>query len=356
MKVAVVTIADANYLPAACCTLLSCARAGKVQANLYLIADNASADEIGAAEKFLAEQNITASIIRRESQPHPGYQRERTPYGLGSSATYTRLHLDEYFDISWQRILYLDADVRVVSPLDPLIETDLHGNPLGAAVQDKGWNTGPYFNAGVLLFAWETGLAATLLRETSRFLIENPDLCRFADQDALNYVFQGHWRPIDRRWNFINALARQFPYRRPYIKHPTTKNKPWQRGRRPHMLTDGIWYWRVLRNSPWPDFAARPTIKDFVRTAQWYWTNRGLWWDGRDDWLGSVRRYRPFEGARVFVRGLGLKSQSEWHAYCKSGKKPEDVPARPDNTYIEEGWTGWSDWLGVPGKTGAGFP
>ena len=39
--------------------------------------------------------------------------------------------------------------------------------------------------------------------------------------------------------------------------------------------------------------------------------------------------WQPFEKARAFVRGLGLKSEAEWSAYCKSGKKPADIPATP---------------------------
>jgi len=43
---------------------------------------------------------------------------------------------------------------------------------------------------------------------------------------------------------------------------------------------------------------------------------------------------------------LGLKSRKEWRDYSKSGKKPDDIPANPDNTYKNKGWNGWGDWLG----------
>ena len=76
-------------------------------------------------------------------------------------------------------------------------------------------------------------------------------------------------------------------------------------------------------------------------------------WAGMGDWLGTGRvanqllRYRPFKKARAFVRSLGLKSQTEWHDYCKSGKKPADIPANPNNVYANDGWAGWGDWLGT---------
>jgi len=73
-------------------------------------------------------------------------------------------------------------------------------------------------------------------------------------------------------------------------------------------------------------------------------------WVSWGDWLGtgsvSRRDWRPFKKARLFARSLGLKSQAEWIDYCKSGKKPDDVPAYPGQTYAETGWAGMRDWLG----------
>jgi hypothetical protein len=47
------------------------------------------------------------------------------------------------------------------------------------------------------------------------------------------------------------------------------------------------------------------------------------------------------------VHGLGLKSGAEWFAYCKSGKKPDDIPANPAGAYADAGWTGMGGWLGT---------
>ena len=71
------------------------------------------------------------------------------------------------------------------------------------------------------------------------------------------------------------------------------------------------------------------------------------------DWLGTgtvathLRQYRSFKKARAFVRRLGLKSEIEWREYCKSGKKPADIPAMPIKVYAEDGWVGYGDWLGT---------
>jgi hypothetical protein len=64
-------------------------------------------------------------------------------------------------------------------------------------------------------------------------------------------------------------------------------------------------------------------------------------WKSTDDWLGTGtvahkdRIFRPFTEAREFVRSLGIKNHKEWRAYCKSGNKPDDIPAHPWDVYKE---------------------
>jgi len=80
----------------------------------------------------------------------------------------------------------------------------------------------------------------------------------------------------------------------------------------------------------------------------------------RGSWLGRIRRlaqhwhgrytlasiHKSFKEARAYVHGLGLKFETQWRAYCKSGKKPADIPAVPRHVYLNDGWAGWGDWLG----------
>ncbi|MGH9987245.1 MAG: integrase repeat-containing protein, partial [Nitrososphaeraceae archaeon] len=75
-------------------------------------------------------------------------------------------------------------------------------------------------------------------------------------------------------------------------------------------------------------------------------------WISWGDWLGSGRIadqdrvYRTFEDAKKYVHSLELKNQGQWKDWSRSGRKPNDIPARPDNTYKEK-WQGWGDWLGT---------
>jgi hypothetical protein len=66
-------------------------------------------------------------------------------------------------------------------------------------------------------------------------------------------------------------------------------------------------------------------------------------WKGWGDWLGTGtiatfnRKYLDFESARAHVRALKLKGSEQWTKYCKTGKKPEEIPAHPDRTYKSSG-------------------
>ena len=76
-------------------------------------------------------------------------------------------------------------------------------------------------------------------------------------------------------------------------------------------------------------------------------------WEGFGDWLGTGRvadqdkQYRPYKDAKKFVQSLGLKGVKEWKEYCKSGKKPSDISASPNQTYKNKGWIGSGNFLGT---------
>jgi hypothetical protein len=74
-------------------------------------------------------------------------------------------------------------------------------------------------------------------------------------------------------------------------------------------------------------------------------------WLSWADWLGTRRHrgegWQPFTKARAFARRSGVKSSTEWRDYCKSAKRPADIPANPDTAYAKLGWISWGDWLGT---------
>ena len=52
-----------------------------------------------------------------------------------------------------------------------------------------------------------------------------------------------------------------------------------------------------------------------------------------------------FEDARDFVKKLNFKNRTEWREYCRSGKKPKDIPANPSLAYKDK-WKNNFDWIG----------
>jgi hypothetical protein len=75
-------------------------------------------------------------------------------------------------------------------------------------------------------------------------------------------------------------------------------------------------------------------------------------WKGFGDWLGtgvvaaSKMEFVDFKTARNFARNLKLNSVKEWNLYSKSGKRPNNIPSNPQNSYKNTGWQGWADFLG----------
>ena len=276
MRSAIVTATDSKYLPAACCALLSCVGDGEAEAhaNLFLLACDVNVEDTKKAESFLRSRGVAAEIIAIAADRFSPFRID----GYVSASTYARLLLPEFFDNNWDRLLYVDADARVMVPLQPLLEADLRGRPVGAihdylqyliyGIEGSRKRLGlrsdaSYFNAGIICFDWRATIASGLLEKAKAFAVENPHLCNSHDQDALNKAFEGAWTPIDPRWNFMtvavpdDVLRLVYPARfRPYIAHFAGPVKPWKAGFPARYEDHRAWYRNLLCDSPWPDFAA----------------------------------------------------------------------------------------------------
>ena len=234
-RIAVVTAADSRYLPAACCTLLSCAAEGRLDAQVkfFIIACGASRNDIEKANAFLSSRGITADILIIDRDMLKSFRTD----SYISASTYSRLLLLELFDGRWDRLLYLDADLRAMVDLRPLISIDLRGRPIGAVhdylkyliygMDESRRRLGlslnaPYFNAGVVCFDWHATIQSGLLQRAREFATENAQLCKSHDQDALNAAFEGAWIPIDPRWNFMTVAVPDSIFR---LYYPTRINR-----------------------------------------------------------------------------------------------------------------------------------
>jgi hypothetical protein len=91
----------------------------------------------------------------------------------------------------------------------------------------------------------------------------------------------------------------------------------------------------------WKTYCKLGNIPDYIpRNPQQVFKNKE--WVSWGDFLGTGivanqnKQYRPFKDAREFIRNLKLKGQKEWQEYCKSGKKPDDIPSHPERVYKKE--------------------
>lgn len=185
-----------------------------------------------------------------------------------TNLVYARLMLNELLPAEISRVVYLDCDMLVRSPIETLAELDLQGHPIAAVLDPHrhramlgrdfkrntdlfDFNQG-YFNAGLLVIDRATFAAADLPGRTRAFheagVLERVQY----DQAVLNLVFKDNWLPLDFRWNLINPQPAHENFE-PHIVHYTGSRKPWNLLSRVafaqayrHTMTNDVFYafWR----------------------------------------------------------------------------------------------------------------
>ena len=62
------------------------------------------------------------------------------------------------------------------------------------------------------------------------------------------------------------------------------------------------------------------------------------------------RVYMSYEKARKWASSLILTSEKDWRLFVKSNPIPHDIPRTPYQVYKDQGWNGFSDFLGYEGQ------
>ncbi len=138
------------------------------------------------------------------------------------------------------KILYLDVDIVVFGDIAELYNQDLEGYALGA-VWDKSrkyYNLDTkelmelsedyrYFNAGVLLIdiqKWnKDNIADKLFEIADRY----GEKVLHADETLLNKYFDGQYKILDLKYNYLEYDLISHPQEQVIIRHFATKFKPW---------------------------------------------------------------------------------------------------------------------------------
>lgn len=58
------------------------------------------------------------------------------------------------------------------------------------------------------------------------------------------------------------------------------------------------------------------------------------------------REFLNYNDSKSFVESLGFKNQRAWQGFCKDGKRPHNIPCRPNKVYKNSGWIDWPTWFG----------
>ena len=173
---------------------------------------------------------------------------------------------------------------------------------------------------------------------------------------SLNLKSASEWREYCKKGEKPNNIPSQVNYTYKYLgwknwgdwigNHTVaTKKRRYKTYKQAREFVRGL---NLKSARDWEEFAkSGEKPEDIPSNCQRIYKEKG--WTSWPDWLGNGAKssdidYRSFEEARGFARKLNLKSISEWKDYCRSGKKPKDIPSRPERTYKENGWEGYKDW------------
>lgn len=144
--------------------------------------------------------------------------------GRARRIMYARLVAPEQLHDEAERLLYLDADMLVMQPIENLWEIDLGGHVCGCCqdlavpyvsspmgIKDLSpsclpFDT-PYFNAGVMLIDTKKWRNQNISSKALAYLERNTAHINLYDQEALNAALEGDWLQLSCRWNLITSIA-----------------------------------------------------------------------------------------------------------------------------------------------------
>jgi lipopolysaccharide biosynthesis glycosyltransferase len=198
-----------------------------------------------------------------------------------NETVFYRLAIPEVVPDRCKRVVYLDSDVVVkenirwfhdaIPPDGPLLAVRDYGHPrhdirlTPSEYESLGiGHACYYFNSGVLGINVEYWRQHGVRREACDVLESHPEICRWPDQDALNFALAGTWTEAELGWNVqtggpdrirrlggseIDFLGEPYEQvrRRAKIVH-FTGIKPWKQG---YTNPDRPAFVEALRRSGW---------------------------------------------------------------------------------------------------------
>jgi len=186
-----------------------------VNLRITLIGSKVSLKNIQELEKLCGMYN--RKFIYFEA---PTFQLDKASRSRWPLISYIRLFAANILD--YDRVLYLDCDLIVNGKLDFFESYIFKDGILIAGVKDllnenykKNLNIPTddyYLNAGVLLLNLKEIRKINIVSEISEFLNNYSFVCLYADQDAMNKIFEGKKDLLPLKFNLITVVS-QFDFK-----------------------------------------------------------------------------------------------------------------------------------------------
>ena len=173
---------------------------------------------LGAANRELIEDAL-GRLGRVEIYSVAGHLLLPGPVKHWTSAALGRLHVGDVLPADVHRAIYIDVDTLVLGDITDLLNYDLGGGTIAAAINevggerfwrfdgdtaiysDHGARAPGYFNSGVLLIDMDQWRAEGITEQAMRIYHRYGTQLRTHDQDVLNIIFSGTWVRLPETWN-----------------------------------------------------------------------------------------------------------------------------------------------------------
>jgi lipopolysaccharide biosynthesis glycosyltransferase len=265
-EIPLVFCADGKFISHAMTTMLSVLKSNQDYSFQFYLLGN----ELGESKKTVISNTIsslgsTFEFIKLDEEAFDNFP---IPHHF-SKANYYRLLIPELIPFA-KKVIYLDADIIVVSSVTELLKFDLKNQVL-AAVADPiyKWkkelgmkDSATYFNSGVMLINLDEWKKQDITNKAFEFIHQYPEKIRFVDQCALNGVIDGDYLELTPRFNQQAILHREgFDFGetnwtseeihealdKPILIHYTGPSKPWEYNSNHPRKSE---YWSVQKGSP----------------------------------------------------------------------------------------------------------
>lgn len=282
-EIPIVFCADGKFISHAMTTMLSILETNQEYNFQFYLLGN----ELVESQKIVISKTVEAlgSTFKYVKLDEDAFENFPIPYHF-SKANYYRLLIPELIPFA-KKVIYLDADIIVVSSLSQFLKLDLKEQVL-AAVADPiyKWKAelgmkdlASYFNSGVMLMNIDLWKELDITRKAFEFINNFPEKIRFVDQCALNAIINGDYLELTPKFNQQAILYREgFDFREtswtneqirdaidaPILIHYTGPSKPWQyNNNHPKKME----YWKFQALSPFKlSFPEGMTWKDHLKS------------------------------------------------------------------------------------------